>query len=171
MAGFKFDKSQTNTFEVLPEGRYEVFVESGAVKQSSAGNTYVAFKLKVRDDVAGQSHGGRVLFYNLTLTDATQGIVHGFLGAIGTPEDKEFKANFPSKELAEEIKNYAIGRATIADVKIEQYKGADTNRVNYCVASNAGGGKVDSPFDSDNGDDPFAANSGPITISDDDLPF
>jgi len=171
MAGFKLDKTKTNSFEVLPEGRYEVIIESGAVKNSSSGNPYIAFKLKVRNDVAGQSHGGRVVFYNLTFVDATEGIVHGFLAAIGTSEDKVFAGSFPSKELAEEIKNYAVGRAVIADVKIGQYKGADTNEVKYCVASNAGGGKVDGPFDDTATGDPFAQGAGPITISDEDLPF
>ena|SRR6185312_10559194 len=162
MTGFKFDSKQVNSFDAIPAGRYECLIESGAIKTSGNGNPFINFKLKIRDDVEGQSFGGRVVFYVLTLSPNTQGIVHGFLGAIGTPEDKVFQNEFPSKELAEEIKTYAVGRAVVADVKIEPYQGKDTNKVGYCVASSIGGGVVE---------DPFAPGAGPIEISDDDLPF
>lgn len=157
----KFDSSKASQgFDVIPEGKYECFVEDGQFKTASTGSPMINWKFKIRNDVEGQKYGGRVLFNNLVFTEKTEGMVHGFLKAIGTPEGKEFKDY-------QDIINYAKGRAILVNVKVEQYKGNDVNRVSWVEESKVGGGRVDDPFTST----APAGNSGAITISEDDLPF
>jgi hypothetical protein len=176
MAFLKADSSKASTgFEVLPAGQYECFIESGAVKTYSTGSTGIEFKLKVRDDVEGQKYGGRALWGKLFFTANTEGVVQGFVKAIGTPDGHEFESE-------DDLKDYAIGRAILAQVKVTQYKGEDRNEVSYMNESKVGGGKIDNPLDiaakqdpfadtSRTDNDPFAAGGGPIEINDDDLPF
>lgn len=163
---FKFnsEKATSGTFEPLPEGSYECYIESGAIKTSSAGNRYVDFKLKVRDDVDGQAYGGRILWGKLHFTEASEGVLHGFLKAIDTPEGKDF-----GEDHVTTIKDYAVGRAILAVVGFREWKGEIRNEVKYMNASKVGGGKVDSPFDTETASNPLAVQG--IDIKDDDLPF
>lgn len=169
---FQYDSKAATGFDVLPAGKYECFIESGAVKTASTGAPGINFKLKVRDDVEGQEHGGRVLFGKLWFTENTGGIINGFIKSLGAPEGKEFAT-------IEELRDYAVGRAILAVVKVKPYQGVDQNEVSYMNASAIGGGKEDSPFDAAPSDDPFSRASedpfkqggGPIEVSDDDLPF
>ena len=163
------DQATSGEFEVLPAGDYECFIESGAVKKSAAGNEYLDFKLKVRDDVEGQKYGGRILWGKLHFTEGAMGVTQGFLIAMGAPKDKEFAS-------IEDVKNYVVGKATLAKVKVTQYQGTDRNEVSYMNASKVGGGKIDDPLAEATGgvlsNDPFASGGGPIELTDDDdLPF
>lgn len=173
MSFFKADHKEAKGFDVLPAGSYECFIESGTCKSATTGAPGIQFKLKVRDDVEGQLHGGRVLFGKLWFTENTTGIIQGFLKSIGVPDGKEFAT-------AEEMRDYAVGRAILAKVVVKEYKGEDQNEVSYMNESKVGGGKVSDPFDvpSDDpfkktsvDDDPFATGGGPIEVSDDDMPF
>lgn len=175
MTGFQFDKKKATGFAPIPDGNYECIIESGVVKTAGTGTKYIDFKLKVRDDVVDQSYGGRVLFAKLFFTENTEGMVHGFLDAIGTPEGQAFNS---ADGGVTSIKDYAVGKAVLAKVAITVYEGNERNEVKYMNASKVGGGKVDDPFG--NGDvnnpqraeeDPFSKGSGPIQVSDDDLPF
>lgn len=172
----KADSTKASTgYAVLPAGKYECFIESGAVKTYSTKNKGIEFKLKVRDDVEGQDFGGRILWGKLFFTDNTEGVIQGFVKAIGTPDGHEFAT-------IEDLKDYAIGRAILAQVKVTEYKGEDRNEVSYMNESKVGGGKIDNPLEmADNNDpfadtsrtdnDPFSTGGGPIEVSDDDLPF
>ena len=167
---FKFDskKASNNDFAPIPEGNYECIIEAGEVKTFSTGTKGINFKLKVRSDVDGQQYGGRVLFGTLFFTESTEGVVHGFLDAIGTPEGYDFGEDYITA-----IKDYAIGRAISAKVAVETYQGKERNAVKYMNKSKVGGGKVDDPFapqSAASNNDPFAS-SGAIEVSDDDLPF
>lgn len=175
-------KKASSGFAPIPAGKYEAFVEGGAFKTASTGSPMINWKFKIRNDVEGQEYGGRVLFNNLVFTEATEGMVHGFLKAIGTPEDMEF----PDYK---DIIAYATGKAILLNVKIEQYRGEDVNRISWVEESKVGGGRVDDPFattvptPTQAPADPFAgtttaapvqdpfASSKPIEISEDDLPF
>lgn len=169
MTTFTFNSAKVSDrpdFSAIPEGNYECFIESGVSKVAASGTKYIDFKIKVRDDVKGQAHGGRVLFGKLFFTEKTEGIVHGFLKAIDTPEGKDFGEDYINA-----IKDYATGKAILAVVGQREYKGEIQNEVKYMNASKVGGGRVDSPFDTvASNDDPFATDA-PIEISDDDLPF
>lgn len=166
MSFYKTDHSQAgNTdFEVLPVGKYECFIESGEPKKASTGSDGIEFVLKVRDDVEGQSYGGRKVWYRLWFTPNTDGIVQGFLKAIGAPDGKEFPT-------IKEFADYAVGRAVQANVKHREYQGKTYEDVNYLNASAVGGGKIDSPFDEQPMADPFAETAGTVEVDDDDLPF
>lgn len=157
MAFIKADHSKASEgFTAIPEGNYETFIESGAKKTGPTGTEYIAFKLKVRDDIEGQSHGGRVLFGNLYFTENTTGIVNGFLKAIGTPDGKEFAT-------IEDLIKFATGKAILAKVGQREYKGEIQNEVKYMNESKVGGGRLEDPFAEE--------TTAPIEVSDDDLPF
>ncbi len=166
--GIKFNSAKASTgFAPIPAGKYECFIDGGVLKTASTGNPMISWKFKVRDDVEGQQYGGRVLFNNLTFTENTEGMVHGFLKAIGTPEGKEF-ADY------NEIITYATGKAVLVRVGTRVYKGEEQNDVKGVEASQVGGGKVDDPFaatTTTSSTDPFANAPKPIEVSEDDLPF
>jgi len=175
MAFLKADSSKASSgeFTPLPAGDYECFIESGAVKTATTGSQGIEFKLKVRDDVEGQKFGGRYLWGRLWCTPNTEGIVQGFVKAIGAPDGHEFAT-------IDDLKDYAIGRAVLAKVKESSYvkngQTIPTNEVSYMNESKVGGGKIDSPFDTPAtsgpvSDDPFATGGGPVTVDDSDLPF
>lgn len=163
---FQTDHAQAgNTdFELMPAGKYECFIESGIARKASTGATGLEFTLKVRDDVEGQKFGGRKLWYRLWFTENTGGIVNGFLKTIEAPDGMEFPT-------AQSMIDYALNRAVVAVVKHNTYEGKVREEVSYINSSVIGGGKVDSPFDTTPMHDPFAQGSGPIEVSDDDLPF
>lgn len=178
---YKADHSKASEgFTPLPAGKYEAFIEAGAFSYASTGSPMIKWKLAIRDDVEGQEKfKGRILFSNLVFTESTEGVVAGFVKAIGAPD----KMEFPQPQ---DMIDYATGKAVNISVKVKPYNGEDTNEVGFINASKVGGGKVDDPFLAmnvadplENGgnytrvdEDPFAQNhSGPIEVSDDDLPF
>lgn len=175
----KTNHSKAGNFENLPAGTYEVIISGGAFKRASTGSDMINWAFTVRDDVEGQEqYKGRKLWSNLVFNENTEGIVQGFLKAIDTPDGKEFASY-------DELIKYATGRAVSLKVNIETYQGDERNNVKSINAPKVEGGKVDNPLDTiasgdplDNGgnytkveNDPFANSSGPIEVSDDELPF
>lgn len=157
MAFYKADKSKASTgFAVIPAGKYECFIESGQDKVASTGSPMIEFKLKIRDDIEGQEFGGRVLFGRLVFTENTEGIVNGFLQAIGVPDGHEFQT-------IQELVKFSTGKAVLANVKVTTYKGEERNEVSYMNESKVGGGKIEDPFAND--------NDVPPVVDDSDLPF
>lgn len=60
---------EAENYSSLPEGDYAVTVKGAEVKQTKAGNgTY----LRLRLDVTGPTHAGRVLFANVTLQNPNE---------------------------------------------------------------------------------------------------
>lgn len=178
MTFIKADSTKASTgFGVLPKGKYEVLIEGGQFKKASTGSDMINFAFVVRDDVAGQEqYKGRKLWSNLVFNENTEGVVQGFIKALGTPDGMEFPTHAAFIE-------YAKGKAVLLDVKIKQYQGDDKNEVGFIGESKVGGGKADDPFMATPDpladgntytrveEDPFANSSGPIEVSDDDLPF
>lgn len=180
----KFDsKKASSGFAVLPAGKYEAFVDGGQFKTASTGSPMINWKFKIRNDV-DQEGKGRIIFNNLVFNAKTEGMVHGFLKAIGAPDGMEFNDY-------QDIINYATGKAILINLKVTQYKGEDQNNVSWVEASTIGGGRVDNPFgeaapatadpfaNTDIGDpfagqpDPFAtgAYTPPAQTDDEDAPF
>lgn len=126
-------------FAPIPVGKYEVFIESGQAKKTSAGAPMINWKLNIRGDVEGQEYGGRKLFTNLVIQENTMGMVQGFLKAIGSPDGAEY----PNEQA---LIDFATGRAVKVSVKITQYKGEDRNEVGYFMETEVGGGKLEDPF-------------------------
>lgn len=59
-------KSDRQQFDPLPDGWYDVTIDSAEVKQTKAGNgSYI----KVRYNVTGPTHGGRVVFGNFNISN------------------------------------------------------------------------------------------------------
>lgn len=145
-------------FEPIPAGKYEVIIESGQAKKTSAGSPMINWKLNIRGDVPGQAYGGRKLFTNLVIQENTMGMVQGFLKAIGSPDGAEY----PTEQ---SLIDFATGRAARVTVKISQWQGEDRNEVGYFMESEVGGGKVDDPFAN------AANNDKPIEVNEGDLPF
>jgi hypothetical protein len=54
----------TNDYSTLPDGWYTVTIKSAEVQNTKAGNGQY---IKVRFDVIGESHAGRVVFCNLNI--------------------------------------------------------------------------------------------------------
>lgn len=167
-------------FTVMPAGKYEVLIDSGAFKYASTGSPMINWKFAIRDDVEGQEQfKGRFQFSNLVFNENTEGVVQGFIKAIGVPDGMDFKE-------PQDLIEYAKGKAVLINVKIKMYQGEERNEVGFINESAIGGGKEDDPFLAmnvadplENGgnytrvdEDPFSQNnSGPIEVSDDDLPF
>lgn len=180
MSFIKTNHSKASTgFTPIPAGKYEVLIETGAFKFASTGSPMINWKFAIRDDVEGQeAYKGRFLFSNLVFNENTEGMVNGFLKAIGAPDGMEFPDS-------SDLIKYAEGKAVLLNVKIKPYNGEDRNEVGFIEASKVGGGKEDDPFLAMNvadplensgthtqvENDPFAQGSGPIEVSDDDLPF
>lgn len=164
MIKYDSNKAGSNDFELLPEGKYECIIDTATPKVATTGTQGIEIVLTIRNDVEGQKFGGRKLWYRLWINENTEGIVHGFLKSIGTPEGKEFGS-------PQELATYAAGRAVSATVKHREYQGKTREDVPYLNASVVGGGKIDSPFDEQPMADPFAPGGGPIEVTDDDLPF
>ena len=158
MALVRTNHSEAGGFQPLPAGKYEVFIESGQAKKTSAGSPMINWKLTVRDDVEGQQGGGRKLFTNLVFQENTMGMVQGFLKAVGSPDGVEY-------ETVEEVIAFATGKAVKVSVKITQYQGEDRNEIGYFMPTEVGGGKTEDPFVN------AAQTGGPIEVSEDDLPF
>ena len=60
-------KSERGEFSPLPDGWYDVRIDSAEVKQTKSGTgSYI----KVRYNVTGPSHAGRVIFGNLNIQNA-----------------------------------------------------------------------------------------------------
>lgn len=60
-------KSERGEFSPLPDGWYDVRIDSAEVKQTKSGTgSYI----KVRYNVTGPSHAGRVIFGNLNITNS-----------------------------------------------------------------------------------------------------
>lgn len=195
---FTFNKEKMGTgFELLPAGKYEVFIDTAVTGFAKSGNPQIKMKLKVRDDVEAQSQfKNRVLFYDLTYTDKTEFLFMNLLGAVQAPEG----ANFGSLE---DIADYVAGKAVLADVSTRDYNGKTYQDVKSVTVTEVGGGRVDSPLAPTSNtppappvnytptysgkpanpamptapaagvghEDPFANAKGPIEVNEDDLPF
>jgi hypothetical protein len=162
--GFKKDGSKASTFTTVAPGTYEVFIiDARAEKTKGKGTVNVNMKLKIRDDDR-QEFKGQQIFHSLYLTPNTEGMVHGFLDAIGIGDNQEFKYDFVEDEymeLADEIAQLAKGKPIQVKTKIEEYNGNEYARVSSLKASEVGG-EYEVPEED---------NRVPIEISEEDLPF
>jgi len=156
---FKFDPNKATSFEPLPWGEYEVMISDTEVRTSDKGTKYISMAMTIRDDVPEQRpYAGRRVFHRLSFTEKTEGIVHGFHKALGTPPGMEFKS-------LEEMAKYFLGKTLRVKVGQREYNGKTVNEVTSVKESqypmeNQPITGTDSPF-----------GESPININDDDLPF
>lgn len=160
----KFNKEKMGSqgnFELIPDGDYEVFIESAKFGTASTGTEGVKMTLLIRKDVAGQEFGGRKVWHDIWYTEASEFNLHNLLGAVNTPEDH------PGFNDLKEVAAYVEGKAMKVNLGTRKGTGkwaANTYQdVKAMLPSDVGGGRVDSPFATGGASgDPFANASASV---------
>jgi hypothetical protein len=78
-----------NSYSLLPEGKYEVFVEKFDVVETVNGVERSTISLSVRDDVDSE-YGGRKIFTNVSSAENFAWLINAISKAIGIPTNTEF---------------------------------------------------------------------------------
>jgi len=175
-----YSKNQENSFTTLPTGEYEMIIQSVQEKATKNGAESLQLKLVVRNDLDGVSdqqkkHHNRVIFMdNWKRKSTNQYDMEGFqyiLDACQIPEGTDipdiqaFMSTISNKPVNVYVKK-----------TVDTYNGEDRD-INQIAPWNIKVTKypnVQHKFkaeDKNKTKDPFADNSKPIDISDDDLPF
>lgn len=121
-----FTGIETGEFEVIPSGVYEANVFEAEVKESQAGNKYIAWKLKIADG----DYKGRMLFFNTSLVASALWKLKQTLQAIAPNLNLEGMVDF-------EISDF-IGSPCKAIVMIDTYNGKEVNKVDELLKSDRG---------------------------------
>lgn len=165
---------QENTFEVLPEGWYEVFITKvdPNAEARNTGSKGIEFVYTIRDDVeqAGQK---RKIFDTIWMVkgDGTES------GAAKRLDVLASKIGLPSGVdiSPDTVVDLFHGKPVKIQLEIDEYEGKKRNRVAFMGFKHAEhGGRYDGPnaiSTSAPTEDPFAGPSGSVDIGDDDLPF
>lgn len=164
---FKFDSKNTGV-ETIKAGTYEVYANAVNHTTTAKGNEMFVFNYFVRKDVEQKSGGQEIKFDNFVITDKAQWRVNQFSKAVKTPEGYDFQnaENWSKLMLLKPIKvTVKLNEKGYPDVtKIEQSEFPNpTIKPELKLAYNKPKQETTS--------DPFASNSQPVDISDDDLPF
>jgi hypothetical protein len=160
----RVDYNQAPVFEDFKNGFYEAIVTEVQAKKTKTNKNMLIFNYKVRDDVDQICKGKNINYDNFVIQEDNE-YFPGFFNqrsiAYGIPNGMNF-------DTYTEWANSTIGNAV--KLKVEAVQSGQ-----YTNASVVGWYKTDKPLGSAGQtrttDDPFAAGSGPIEISDDDLPF
>lgn len=160
---FKVDGSKATSFEILPDGEYEVFITGAAKAIAKSGTEGVGLILTVRDDV-DQNGAGRKVRHTVWITDKTEGMLQSFLVACQIPDGEEFDS---IEDIAEGVKALPVL------VRLGKSRNnPDFNEVKSFKKSMIGGfyeGEEEAlPAPKAN---TASLDNQPIDISDDDLPF
>lgn len=61
-----YEFSNKDTYDLIPEGDYEVVLATAEIKRTNDGSRqYISCKYTIRNDVDGQTNGGRSVFDNI----------------------------------------------------------------------------------------------------------
>jgi len=174
MTGFSLDFENTFEGTGIADGTYEVVISLTGEDATKNGAEYAEFRLTLRNDI-DQKHKNMIIFEKLWKTKDTGKYNMMMFNTIGKaaqlPKGKSYSS------MNELLGDY-VGKPLKVTVKNEEseYNGKTYNNLNVKkwdvtsfpnvqhkqkVKENAGGVQ----------NDPFAGNSGPITVEDDDLPF
>jgi hypothetical protein len=155
-------KKAEGTFTLLPEGEYEVFISEIDHTFSSNGNEMLVVNYTVRDDVEQEGQGQKIRFDRFTNTEAAHWRFHALNKALKAEAGASW-ADF------KEWKDYLKGKAVRVVVEhVEATFGKNAGKIFPEVKGfkeTTVGGEMHFTKD------PFNQGSGPIDISDDDLPF
>jgi hypothetical protein len=160
---FKIDYNNVGSAPVKP-GEYEVYPTEFDARKAQSGNDCVIMNYTIRDDVDQPSQGSEIRYDNFTFTQNSLWRFNQAAKAAGIPEGTDFAS-------PEEWAKAMINRPLRIVVGERTYNGNTYPTVKMfknSLVSQAGpvNQKASSGFE-----DPFANNSKPIDISDDDLPF
>lgn len=114
------NKSNDDDFSPIPEGRYDLAVDQGELKESKNGYPYIEFTLKVVDD---EDNKNRKIWHIFSLKEKAQVFLLRFLQAAGSSiieSDEEVEPKDIIKD--------AIGRRVNAYVTIKKVPGKDKKR-------------------------------------------
>lgn len=163
MGLFTVNYSEASSFEPLPIGEYEVFIEKTKVGESSEKKTpFVGLEMIVRDEPDINPVGRkRKIFHNIYYTEKTVGQFQSIFKAAFVPEGAKL-------DTLEDVARELAGRFVRVKIKHEMYENEPRVRVSYFSQSQKPLSKVHS-------DNPLSGNAGEtgggIEIPDDDLPF
>lgn len=142
---FTVDHEQAKGFEPIKPGEYEVTVINYELKTAQSGNNQVVVDYEIRSDVDQPCQGQKILYDNFTVTDKAMWRFHSASKAAGFPTGKSFKSY---KEWADAFLHSHI----LVVVGEREHNGKKYAQVNGFKES-----EVKAP--------------GPITITDDQIPF
>lgn len=125
------NKDAAKSFELIPDGKYAVRVETAEAKVSANGNQMIETRLRITD---GQ-FASRVLFFRATATEKSQGIFLRNLAAFGVTSDWLVQSNPSFDQIAQVL----VDREAVAQVSKRTYQGNETNEVKG-LSPKAGGG-------------------------------
>jgi hypothetical protein len=161
-----FDPKQAEgTFQLLPEGDYEVFISEIDHGFTSNGNENIVVNYTVRDDVEQEGKGQKIRFDRFVNVPTAHFRFHALNKALNvqpgfTVEDyKEWATFLRGKAVKVSVKHVEQTFGKSAGKVFPEVKGFKPSEVGgeltFTKASN----------------DPFANSGGSIEIKDDDLPF
>lgn len=118
---------ETDEYELIPEGDYEVVISKLEKKVSSKGNDYLNITFSIREDVK-QNYGNRKLWYTIFKRPNDRAYNFNKINEIIVTQEgrKDYKRHFRETD---EILQYLIGlhlRLTVG-VEFNQFKGKDDN--------------------------------------------
>lgn len=148
----KFDFTNvSDDFEILPKGKYVVYLFDVDLKKTQKKDDMYVLILKVAEG----EYKGRQLFFNLPVMPQTMWKIKETLEAFGVEVPKSV-LSIDFDEL--------LGKKVVANVDHREYQGKDREDVTGLQPYEGGNSNGDS-------DDPFADDGEPIDVSDDDIPF
>jgi hypothetical protein len=163
MSLFTVNNGEASSFEPLPVGEYEVFINETKVVESKEKHTPgVEMKMIVRDEPDINPVGRKkTIFHTMWYTEKTGGMFQALFKAAFVPEGAKLDT---LEDVAKELK----GRFVRVKIKHEMYEGEPRVRVSYFSQSQK-------PLSKVHMDDPMSGMSGGtpggLDIPDDDLPF
>lgn len=148
----KFDFTNvSDDFEILPKGKYVVYLFDVDLKKTQKKDDMYVLILKVAEG----EYKGRQLFFNLPVMPQTMWKIKETLEAFGVEVPKSV-LSIDFDEL--------LGKKVVANVDHREYQGKDREDVTGLQPYEGGNSSGDSG-------DPFADDGEPIDVSDDDIPF
>lgn len=189
MAFLKFNRKaaeeKSNSFSLIAEGDYELFVKEGKWEPKvDKPNETPLFNLElvIRSDVE-QEHKGRKLFHSFYISrdpekeEQSMDFINRFNLALGIPDGVEF-------DTQEQWLSFIIGKPVKANVYHKPYNGKEYANIKYFMETEYPEMEEQQQQSSSSGlkpaerestytkieDDPFSGG-GTIDIDDDDLPF
>lgn len=159
MSFFKFDETNASTgFELPKEGKYEAVIINAEAKKSQAGKPMMNVDFEIRSDVPQDHQGAKLLYNNFTFEhEVSVRIVNSLLKAAGFPNNASFDS-------PDDMARQLIGKNLIVTVKHEEYDKMVDGQKQKRTAAKA------KYYDASNVNPP-QSQGGPVTVSDDDVPF
>lgn len=154
MSFFTFDESQVKSgFELVEEGTYEATITNAEATKTKAGDPMLTLTYEIRSDYTQKHQGAKFMYNNFTFgSDIAKGIVQGLVKSAGFPNGQQFSS---LEDMAKQL--YGKGLQIVVKHEDDTYndKPVKRARVKYTKPSSLGAPQT----------------SGPVNVSEKDLPF